>query len=241
MPLKVFLQKNSFLDYPGLISSVLFFPGCNLRCPWCHNNELLNPNNVEDAMDFNDCLSYFKKREKVIKAVVLSGGEPSLQNELPAIITALKKLGLKVKLDTNGMFPEILDSLIKNEEYCPDYIALDLKLSPWRYSELLSNPIKTNFKPGEKLQQSAALLYNSPVLHEYRTLILPENMISRSDIEELAPIIDNSPWHFRLFKGGNCLDPHLNSLKLNKSSEIKKGHLLLEKARSLGKNAIANF
>ena len=223
---------------------MLFFHGCNLRCPWCHNPELLDFNTFpesQDSLSFMDCISYLEKRRNVIDAVVISGGEPCLNEELPLQIAVLKKMCMSVKLDTNGMFPEMISRLMENSDNCPDYIALDMKLSPSRYMELLPYPDKTNFNPCEKLKQSAALLYNSPVLHEYRTLILPNNMINENDIEELSSLVDDSPWSFRLFKGGKCLDPVLNNIKTNKWAEIEKGELLISKAKSLGKNAFSHF
>ncbi|MDR2102454.1 MAG: radical SAM protein, partial [Treponema sp.] len=138
----IHLRKTSLVDYPGEVAAVFFFPGCNLRCPWCQNRELLpggcSPERGEPGFFINReaALAHIKKRRAVLGGVVLSGGEPTLSGELPALIRRIKDLGLKVKLDTNGMAPEVLAGLFGDEKTRPDYIALDLKLSPRRYGEL---------------------------------------------------------------------------------------------------------
>ena len=123
---------------------------------------------------------------------------------------------LPVKLDTNGMCPAMLEKLFCRKETSPDYIALDLKIAPERYVELLPathrQGTKENaFNPGEALIQSAALIRNSGITHEYRTLALPGGFISQTDMEALTPLANDAPWHIRPFRGGNCLDPAWNS------------------------------
>ena len=219
MPQKVLLRKTSLVDYPGRISSVLFFPSCNLRCPWCHNRELVLSGVPEGAVPLEEALAHLKKRKSVLGGVVISGGEPCLWEGLPSLIEEIKKLPLAVKIDTNGMFPGVLEKLICREETRPDYIAMDLKLAPDRYKELLpkgqpidnyslyTEHLSLPFNPGEALIQSAVLVRTCGIAHEFRTLMLPGGHFTEKDRQALAPLAEGSVWRFRPFRGGNCLDP----------------------------------
>jgi pyruvate formate lyase activating enzyme len=231
---RIQLRKTSFVDYSGRISSVFFFYGCNLRCPWCHNRQLIT-DAQEDHVGIEEGLAHLHKRKQVLGGVVLSGGEPCLCPDLPDIIKEIKKTTLPVKLDTNGLFPSLLEKLFLLEESRPDYIALDLKIAPERYKDLCT--------PGEGMPdhasllcQSARLIREAGISHEYRTLALPEGFVSKKDIEALAPLADSSPWYFRPFIGGNCLDNAWDALESPAVPEIEA---LAKKARELGKTGIA--
>ncbi len=120
--------KNSFVDFPGTVSAVLFFEGCNLSCPWCHNPQIVK--RQLPLVSFDEILAFLKKRSGLIDGVVLSGGEPTLHCHLKKVVETFRKLGLKVKLDTNGLNPAVI------KELTIDYLALDVKTVPSRYSEL---------------------------------------------------------------------------------------------------------
>jgi pyruvate formate lyase activating enzyme len=167
--------------------------------------------------------------------VVLSGGEPCLYTELPQILREIKRTGLPVKLDTNGMFPLLLEKLFSQEESRPDYIALDLKIAPNRYRNL-QPPGKGAPDPALLLCQSAELIRQAGINHEDRSLALGEGFFSEKDIEELAPLTDNSPWYFRPLIGGNCLDPSWNNMEMPTAKRVEKQK---KKARELGKTGIA--
>lgn len=226
MSAKILLRKTSLVDYPGRVSSVFFFSGCNLRCPWCHNRELVT-GEAAGLISVEDALSHAHKRKAVLGGLTLSGGEPCLYAELPALITEVKKLSLLVKLDTNGTFPAMLENILSREETRPNYIALDLKMAPARYGEL-----------GGKLIQSAALIRESGVEHEYRTIALPADFITDTDIEALAPLAGSAPWYFRPFRGTGCLDPAWDSLEENAARAKTRTEALAAKARELGKEAL---
>jgi pyruvate formate lyase activating enzyme len=238
MNAKIVLRKTSFLDYPGGISTVFFFLGCNLRCPWCHNRELVLPGggDEEAPVSLEEALAHAFKRRSVLKGVVLSGGEPTLWAGLPDLIRRVKKTGLPVKLDTNGMVPEMLDVLFREEETRPDYIALDLKLAPSRYDELLpENQRPPPGEAGKRLERSARLIAASGIAHEFRTLVFPRERFTALDIEALSPLADGAPWYIRPFMPGNCLDPVWNGFEAPGKEEALA---LAEKARSLGKNGL---
>jgi pyruvate formate lyase activating enzyme len=243
---KIKLKKTSFIDFPARISSVFFFSGCNLRCPWCHNRELVT-GEAQDLTGIEDGLAYLRKRKGVLGGVVLSGGEPCLWEELPDIIAEIKSLPLPVKLDTNGMFPAMLEKLFRAKETCPDYIALDLKIAPDRYAELVNSSHRGTEAQGEEKEQgeeqgknlieSAAVIRESGIAHEYRTLALPGGFISTEDIEALAPLADNAPWYFRPFAGGNCLESAWDSMEEPAEEARARLEALALKAREMGKAA----
>jgi pyruvate formate lyase activating enzyme len=146
----------------------------------------------------------------VLGGVVISGGEPTIHPALGALVGEIHSLGLAVKLDTNGMNPAGLRELWRDRISRPDYIALDLKLAPRRYGELLAGP--RAFDPAAALAESAALLRESGVEHEFRSLALPEAYFGAEDIKALASLAGDSPWNIRPFVPGNCLEPAWDSL-----------------------------
>lgn len=168
------IQHFSLIDFPGKLAAVVFTPGCNFRCPFCHNVELVQgtlPGIPED-----DVLQFLSKRSGQLEGVVISGGEPTLQKDLPEFIKKIRELGYKIKLDTNGAFPEILKQLI--DEQLLDFVAMDIKHAWGKY------PIATSIKNVaiEKIKQSIDLLLSNIVDYEFRTTVIrdfhqPEDLI----------------------------------------------------------------
>ena len=126
------LQKMTLLDYPGRVACTAFLQGCNYRCPFCHNSELLSRQG-EASMDTAGFLSFLKSRKGLLDGVCVSGGEPTLEPELEEMLRSIKALGYAVKLDTNGSRPEVLKKLVKDG--LVDYVAMDVKNSPARYAD----------------------------------------------------------------------------------------------------------
>jgi pyruvate formate lyase activating enzyme len=203
---KIALRKTSLVDYPGKVAAVFFFFGCNLRCPWCHNRELVLGGGNADPVSLEEGMAHITKRRSLLGGVVLSGGEPTLYGELPELIRKIKSVGLAVKLDTNGMNPLMLETLFQQEETRPDYVAMDLKLAPSRYGELLPPSSGTAAEAEKALKESAALVCSSGIAHEFRSLALPAGFFGPADIEALSPLAGGSLWHIRPFKPGNCLE-----------------------------------
>jgi pyruvate formate lyase activating enzyme len=123
--------KNSFIDFPGTVSTVLFFSGCNLRCPYCHNPGIVLGKSPEQ-ISLQNIVDFLAKRKGMIEGVVLSGGEPTCHDRIEDIAYELRKLDVKIKLDTNGMLPE------KIKKINPDYLALDVKTTPENYRSFLN-------------------------------------------------------------------------------------------------------
>jgi pyruvate formate lyase activating enzyme len=209
--IKAAFRKTSLVDYPGKVAAVLFFCGCNLRCPWCYNWELvMDP--PEDLTGLEEAFALIEKRKHLLGGVVLSGGEPTLLKELPEIIVRIKSLGLPVKLDTNGMLPDILKKICGNKDTVPDFIAMDIKLPPERYAELTArkeNPSNPLPAAASKIQESISFIRESGIEHEFRALTLPAPYFSEKDMSIIKNLAD-STLKIRPFRGGNCLDKTWN-------------------------------
>ena len=154
------LQKLTLLDYPGKVACTVFTPGCNLRCPFCHNATLVF--SCTDEIGEENVLSFLQKRAGVLDGVCVTGGEPLLQKDIADFLSKVKALGYLVKLDTNGTFPERLAPLL--EARLVDYVAMDIKASPDNYDT--ATGVATDL---EKIRRSVELLKQSGVAHEFRT------------------------------------------------------------------------
>lgn len=197
------LQKTTLLDYPGKVASVLFTRGCNLKCPYCHNPDLVNFSieDCEGLVDYNQLLHFLKLRKKVLGGVVISGGEPLVNfKTVKKLIEDIHSLGLKVKLDTNGTFPNELKKLN------PDYIAMDIKSSLKNY-----NNVGYSGK-AETIRESIKYIIGSGIEHEFRTTMAPD-VISIEDMESIANDIKGCDSYFiTQFNPENTLDPNFSKI-----------------------------
>lgn len=187
------LEKVSMNDYPGHPAAVLFIPGCNLRCPYCHNGSLVNAPFPEDLVSFDEAAAYLRKRRNVLDSVCISGGEPTLFPKIEMLIESLQRLGYRVKLDTNGTLPERL-ALLR-----PDFIAMDVKTSPQKYRLL-------GTEDGERIRQSIELIKTSGIPHQFRTTVVP-GITDETDLDVIAELTAGSPWVLHNFRNNRCLDP----------------------------------
>jgi len=128
------LQKISFIDYPGSIGAVVFVQGCNFRCPYCHNPELVDPERYGPLLNEGEVLAFLEKRRGKLDAVTLTGGEPTLQPDLVGFLRKVREMGYRIKLDTNGSQPEVLAALIR--EKLVDYLAMDIKGPREKYARI---------------------------------------------------------------------------------------------------------
>ena len=170
--------KNSFVDYPGCIASVVFVPGCNMDCWYCHNKPLWRRENLLDMAEIDD---FLESHKSFIDGVVISGGEPTLQPDLKAYIKRVKDMGYRVKLDTNGLLP----SVVRNLLLLVDYIAMDLKAPPGDISRVVSFDIDE-----EKIWETADMLMAGEVDYEFRTTMMP--LLDVDDIKKIAQRIQGA-------------------------------------------------
>jgi len=204
------LQKVSLIDYPNKVASVLFTPGCNLRCPFCHNWRIAvdpKPPFLQEAV----ALRILESRKKYVDAVVVTGGEPTMHKELPKFLTKLKKRGFQVKLDTNGFYPEVL------EECLPyvDYVALDLKTSPEKYKLL-------GAKSTNGLLRTIEMLKTCKIDYEFRTTVVPE-IITVEDVNRICELTKGAKTHaLQQFVPQDTLDKRFERLKPYAPEVIKE-------------------
>lgn len=168
-------QKTSFVDYPEKIAAVVFTPYCTMRCTYCHNRHILGKE--AQLLEEQAVLEYLEKRKDMLDAVVVSGGEPTLQKNLPQFISLLRNMGFLIKLDTNGSNPKMLSQLIA--EGMLDYIAMDIKAPFKKYSLITQTQDDM-----DAIRRSAALIMNSGLPYEFRTTFPPS--LSVEDIAEIA-------------------------------------------------------
>ena len=161
------LQKLTLLDYPGKVACTVFLAGCNLRCPFCHNSELLD-GTAETVMDDAGLLGFLRKRQGMLDGVAFTGGEPLLRPELPELMQRVRDLGYAVKLDTNGLFPDALSRVL--ERKLVDYVAMDVKNSPERYAETCG----VGTVDMAAIYASIDLLRSGRTDYEFRTTVVDE-------------------------------------------------------------------
>jgi pyruvate formate lyase activating enzyme len=171
------IQPLTLLDYPGKVAITIFTIGCNFRCKFCYNPELVIPEKYTKVFSMNDVWGLIKSRKDLADAVCITGGEPTLHSDLPEFIKKLRDIGLLVKLDTNGTNPEMLAKLL--DQKILDYVAMDIK-SPWAKYKGIVGTVAV-----EKIRKSATMILNSHIDHEFRATVVPE-LHSVEDIIEMA-------------------------------------------------------
>ena len=204
------IQKTSLTDFPGRISSVLFTPGCNMRCPFCHNWRIV----VDPQPPFlneETALKILEERKKYVDAVVVTGGEPTIHKELPKFLKKLKDRGFAVKLDTNGLDSHMVEECLPNV----DYVALDVKTSLEKY-ELLGA------RDTAELVRTMEILKMGKVDYEFRTTVVP-GFFESADVFAISDLVKGArAWALQQFVPGDTLDKNLNSLKPYTSETMSK-------------------
>jgi len=201
LPIKGF-QGTTLLDYPGKIASILFLGGCNFRCPYCQNPDLVIPSHLEALPDLPqaEILDALEDRRGFIDGVVVTGGEPALHPELPSLLRSAKCLGLAVKLDTNGYFPDLLEEVLKSG--LVDLVSMDVKASPGRYHRVAGVPVDPS-----RIARSARLLMGDGVDYEFRTTCVP-GLISLQDVEAIGAWLEGArAFRLQQFRPAVVLDP----------------------------------
>ena len=178
-------QRFSLIDYPAKICAIVFTQGCNFRCPYCHNPELVETKQSENfVLKEEEVLSFLDRRRGRLNAVTVTGGEPLLHSDLPAFLQAVKRLGYLVKLDTNGSFPLRLEVVMQSK--LVDYVAMDIKTSLDKYNHLVKKKIDTR-----KILDSIKLIMDSGLDYEFRTTVV-KTLFEKDDFYKIGQMIKNA-------------------------------------------------
>jgi anaerobic ribonucleoside-triphosphate reductase activating protein len=173
--------KTSLVDYPGKVACSIFTIGCNFRCGYCHNPELVVPDKYILALSSDDVLEYLKTRIGLLDGVAISGGEPTLHKDLPIFIKSIKDMGFLVKLDSNGSNPDMLEELLTDK--LVDFIAMDVKGPLRKYEEIMGWQIDP-----KTIERSVGLIKNSGLPHEFRTTIV-KSQLEVTDFVEIGELV----------------------------------------------------
>ena len=185
------LMKTTLLDFPGHVACTVFFGGCNFRCPFCHNSELLEMDIPAEYTE-QEIFDFLKKRGATLEGVAITGGEPTLQRKLPDFIRKIREeYGLKIKLDTNGVNPQMVKKLIDEGQL--DYVAMDIKAAPENYAAVCG--IKASQLPFEKITETKDLLREGRVPYEFRTTVV-DGIHTGEDIEGIGKYIEGAENYF---------------------------------------------
>ena len=209
------LLKTSLIDYPGLISAVIFTQGCNFRCPYCHNPELVDPAQYTDGIEVDLILDFLHKRKGLLDGVVISGGEPTIHEELPLLIRKIKEMGYLVKLDTNGTNPEIISKLI--DQKLIDFCAMDFKAPLERYHIATGSIIDQS-----NLLRTIEILGKAEIKVEFRTTVITP-LHSEEDVIKITKMIPKGKkFILQRFEPNKTLDKYYKSQKTLSESTIAR-------------------
>lgn len=193
-------QKCSLIDYPGKICAIIFTQGCNYRCGYCHNPELVQPNLFAKPISEKEIFSFLAKRKGKLEAVEITGGEPTLQIDLIEVLKRIKAMGYLLKLDSNGSNPEIIQRAI--DLHLVDYFSMDIKAPLEKYQQVINSNIDLN-----KISQSIKLIMNSGLDYEFRTTVV-KSQLSKKDILEIGQMIKGAKLYIlQKFVPTKTLDP----------------------------------
>lgn len=200
------LQKVTLLDFPGKVACTVFLTGCNLRCPYCHNPELVLPQNNGTTVSENELFEFLFSRKGKLDGVCITGGEPTLYPNLTNLVRRIREMGFLVKLDSNGTLPEMLEHLLREELL--DYVAMDIKNAPSRYAETCGADVI------EQVKKSAVLLKNSNIDYEFRTTVC-HPFHSPKCMEEIGQWLRNAKRYYiqPFVDSGNLLGSGISSME----------------------------
>lgn len=211
----------SVIDYPGKVASVVWTVGCNLRCPFCYNSDLVLPEKITflEALDLEWVLGELRERAGFIQGLAVTGGEPTIHRDLPEFLSRVKSLGLEVKLDSNGTNPAMLRELFR--EKLVDYIAMDIKAPFPRYAQFTGLPPDRAREVVEKVKESIGVIRSLAPAYEFRTTAVPG--ITEEDLKQIREYVKNDPYVLQPFflpQGKELIDeswkerPHISEVEL---------------------------
>lgn len=206
------IQKTSLLDFPNMISAIIFTKGCNFACDYCHNPELFNSGVEHSTSEF---FEFLNTRKGKLDGVVITGGEPCLQPDLMDFIKQIKQMGFLVKLDTNGSFPDIIQKLLNKNLL--DYIAMDIKAPIEKYNAVSNSTIST-----DKIITSINLIMNSGIDYEFRTTVV-KSQLTFEDFEKIGDLIKGAKkYYLQKFVPTKTLNPTFLSEQTYNDEDFKR-------------------
>jgi len=201
------LQKTTLIDYPGRVAATVFLIGCNFRCPFCYSAELVLPEKIKEQPRIPEDVffDFLKERKGLLEGVVVCGGEPTINKDLPDFLKKIKEYGFLIKLDSNGSNPEVLKKLI-NEKLI-DYIAMDVKAPKEKYEKAVGVKIDK-----EKIEKSINLLKEEGVDYEFRTTVVSK-IHSKEDIVKIAKWIGPANrYYLQIFRAEKTINPEFENI-----------------------------
>jgi len=208
------LLKTTMIDYPGKMAAAVFLGGCNFKCPFCHNIDLVKASNLETISE-DEVISFLKERKKWVDGLVISGGEPTIHKDLPEFAKRVKDAGFLVKIDTNGGMPDILKELVSKK--LVDYIAMDIKSSPQGYDK--ASGTKVDIKAIEK---SIKIIRESGIDYEFRTTVVP-GIHKKDDIKKIGEWLKGSKkYYIQQFRSEETLDPKMKGKPTFSEDDLKE-------------------
>jgi pyruvate formate lyase activating enzyme len=209
------LVKTTLIDYPGKVACTVFLAKCNFRCPYCQNPDLVAGYWELPTISEEEIFRHLKSRKKWLDGVCVSGGEPTLNSDLPEFLRKIKSMGFLIKLDTNGTNPEMLKKLL--DEKLIDYAAMDIKAPLERYEEVVRARVDL-----EKIKQSVEIIRNSGVDYEFRTTVVP-GLLNSGDIEKICSWLRGSKrYYLQQFRSDVTLDASFRKVAPYKPEEMLK-------------------
>jgi len=216
------IQKLTLIDYPSELACTVFLVGCNFRCPFCYNSQLVLPEKISKVpfLSEKEFFNFLKEKKDYLEGVCIGGGEPTVNEDLPEFCKKIKKLGYKVKIDTNGSNPQMLQDLIKRN--LVDYIAMDIKAPSEKYPKLIGLEDVSPFSLLGKIEQSISVLKTSNIDYEFRTTVVP-GLLDKEDILKIAHWISPAKKYvLQNFQSESTLDPNLTHLNSYPSEFLYK-------------------
>ncbi|MDI6882966.1 MAG: anaerobic ribonucleoside-triphosphate reductase activating protein [Patescibacteria group bacterium] len=207
------IQKLTLIDYPGKLACTVFLAGCNYRCIFCYNPELVLPKEIEKQSKISEkeFFQFLKKRKGMLEGVTIGGGEPMVNEDLPEFCQKIKKLGYQIKIDTNGSNPEMLRELI--DQKLVDCVAMDIKAPKEKYPEVIGFKNCSRYYLLSKIEDSINILKENKIDYEFRSTVCPK-LLSKKDILEIVHWLAPAKKYFlQNFKGGKTIDPRYKNFK----------------------------
>lgn len=207
------IQKTSLLDYPDMLSAIIWAIDCNFRCPFCYNKNLVF--GKTESIPEEEILSFLKKRQGMLEGLVISGGEPLMQEDIVDFTREVKKLGYLIKIDTNGMFPDKIKEIL--DKKLVDYVAMDVKAPKEKYNQLAG--VKVDIS---KIEKSIDIIRNDVPGYEFKTTFAP-GLLKKEDIVEIAKWLEGSKnFYLQQFKN----NPPLVSSEFEEVKPYDKDYIL---------------